>query len=87
MDFGMTGKLGGYYLAEQYRKNAAAGKSEGVGFAELALAIAAGKEASLRGVNDVKPTGIGTYMGESYEERISKITDKRQQVLFKQPMQ
>ena len=26
MDFGVTGKLGGYYLAEQYRKNAAAGK-------------------------------------------------------------
>ena len=24
MDFGVTGKLGGYYLAEQYRKNAAA---------------------------------------------------------------
>ena len=23
MDFGVTGKLGGYYLAEQYRKNAA----------------------------------------------------------------
>ncbi len=22
MDFGVTGKLGGYYLAEQYRKNA-----------------------------------------------------------------
>ncbi len=24
MDFGVTGKLGGYYLAEQYRKNEAA---------------------------------------------------------------
>ena len=36
MDFGVTGKLGGYYLAEQYRKNAAAGKSDGVSFAELA---------------------------------------------------
>lgn len=41
MDFGVTGKLGGYYLAEQYRKNAAAGKSEGVSFAELAAAKAA----------------------------------------------
>ena len=40
MDFGVTGKLGGYYLAEQYRKNAA-GKSEGVSFAELAAAKAA----------------------------------------------
>ena len=34
MDFGVAGKLGGHYLAEQYRKNAAAGKSEGVSFAE-----------------------------------------------------
>lgn len=40
MDFGVTGKLGGYYLAEQYRKNAA-GKSEGMSFAELAAAKAA----------------------------------------------
>lgn len=36
MDFGVTGKLGGYFLAEQYRKSAAAGKSEGVSFAVLA---------------------------------------------------
>ena len=38
MDFGVTGKLGGYYLAEQYRKNAAADKNGGVSFAELAAA-------------------------------------------------
>ncbi|MCI9533366.1 MAG: hypothetical protein HFG53_00980 [Lachnospiraceae bacterium] len=43
MDFGVTGKLGGYYLAEQYRKNAAAGKSGDVSFAELAVAKAAGQ--------------------------------------------
>lgn len=43
MDFGVTGKLGGYYLAEQYRKNAAAGKGGGVSFAELAAAKAAGQ--------------------------------------------
>ena len=42
MDFGVTGKLGGYYLAEQYRKNAAS-KSEGVCFAELAAAKAEGQ--------------------------------------------
>ena len=41
MDFGVTGKLGGYYLAEQYRKTAA-GKREGVSFAELAAAKATG---------------------------------------------
>ena len=36
MDFGLTGKLGGYYLAQQYQKNAAADKSDGVSFAALA---------------------------------------------------
>ena len=42
MDFGVTGKLGGYYLAEQYRKTAT-GKREGVSFAELAAAKATGQ--------------------------------------------
>ena len=36
MDFGLTGKLGEYYLAQQYQKNRAAGKSSGVSFAEIA---------------------------------------------------
>jgi len=43
MDFGVTGKSGEYYLAEQYRKNAAAGTSRGVSFAEIAAAKAAEK--------------------------------------------
>ncbi len=43
MDFGVTGKLGGYYLVEQYRKNVAADKNGGASFAELAAAKAAGK--------------------------------------------
>ncbi len=43
MDFGVTGKLGGYYLVEQYRKNVAADKNGGAGFVELAAAKAAGK--------------------------------------------
>ncbi len=43
MDFGLTGKLGEYYLAQQYRKNESAGKSEGVSFAEIAAAKAAEK--------------------------------------------
>ena len=38
MDFGVTGKLGGYHLAEQYQKKAA-GKSGGVSFAELAQKV------------------------------------------------
>ncbi len=43
MDFGVTGKLGGYYLVEQYRKNVAADKNGGASFVELAAAKAAGK--------------------------------------------
>ena len=43
MNLGVTGKLGGYYLAEQYRKNAAADKNGGVSFSELAAAKAAGQ--------------------------------------------
>ena len=43
MDFGVTGKLGGDYLAEQYRKNAAADKNGGVSFAELAAAKETGQ--------------------------------------------
>ena len=43
MDFGLTGKLGEYYLAQQYQKNGAVGKSSGVSFAELAAAKVAEK--------------------------------------------
>lgn len=43
MDFGLTGKLEGYYLAQQYQKNGATGKSGGVSFAELAATKAAEK--------------------------------------------
>ena len=49
MDFGVTGKSGGYYLAEQYRKNAA-GKSGGMSFAELAAAKAA-EQSDVSGVS------------------------------------
>ena len=34
MNFGLTSKIGEYYLAQQYRKNAAIGKSSGMSFAE-----------------------------------------------------
>ncbi len=43
MDFGLTGKVGGYYLAQQYQKSAEAGKSKGVSFEELAATKAAEK--------------------------------------------
>ncbi len=37
MDFGVIGKLGGYYLAEQYQKNVVPDKNRGVSFAKLAV--------------------------------------------------
>ena len=40
MDFGVAGKLGGYYRTEQYRKNAVADKNGDVIFAELAAKAA-----------------------------------------------
>ncbi|MCI9142404.1 MAG: hypothetical protein HFH87_07240 [Lachnospiraceae bacterium] len=43
MGFGITDKLGGYYLADQYQKNMAAGQSRGVSFAELAATRSAEK--------------------------------------------
>lgn len=43
MDFRVTGKLGEYDLAEQYRKNTAADKNGSVSFAELAAVKAAGQ--------------------------------------------
>lgn len=43
MDFGLTGKVGGYYLAERYQKSVT-GKSEGVSFTELAAAKMARQE-------------------------------------------
>ena len=43
MDYAVTSKLGGCYLAEQYRKNASPDKNGGVSFAELAAAKAVGR--------------------------------------------
>ncbi|RKJ49882.1 hypothetical protein D7X25_19110 [bacterium 1XD42-8] len=43
MDFGVKGKLGGYYLSEQYQKNAAADKNGGANFVEIAAAKAPGR--------------------------------------------
>ena len=61
MDFGLTGKLGGYYLAEQYRKNEAAGKSSGVSFAELAAAKATEKTEGVSFKEMLKSKYPGAY--------------------------
>ena len=73
MDFGVTGKLWEYGTS---RTSAMKERRVDGNFAEIAAAKAAEKEASLRSVNEMRTTGANHYMGESYEERISKITDK-----------
>ncbi len=69
MDLGVTDRLMEYYLKSQIGKNSSADKNGILDFAELYEA--AKPEAALgmlTGKNDY-------YMGESYEERLSKITD------------
>lgn len=88
MDFGVTSKLRGRYLAEQYQNNAASGKSTGTGFLELAATRAAGntaKQAELPEIgNAPRISGSGLYMGETYEERLSKITDPHAAAAFRE---
>lgn len=74
MDFGVTSKLWEYGINS--RTSAIAERNIDGSFAEIAAAEVAEKEASLRGENETRTTGANHYMGESYEERISKITDK-----------
>lgn len=74
MDFGVTNKLWEYGINSH--TSAMAEKNIDGSFAEIAAAKAAEKEASLRSVNEMRTTAANHYMGESYEERISKITDK-----------
>jgi hypothetical protein len=74
MDFGVTSKLWEYGINN--RTSAMAEKNVDGGFVEIAAAKAAEKEDSLRSVNEMRTTGANHHMGESYEERISKITDQ-----------
>ncbi|MDE6026005.1 MAG: hypothetical protein K2G45_11185 [Lachnospiraceae bacterium] len=61
MDFGLTGKLQGYYLAQQYQKNAVTGKREGVSFAELAATKAAEKTEGVSFKEMLKSKYLGAY--------------------------
>lgn len=74
MNFGVTSKLREYGIDS--RTSAMKEKNADGSFVEIAAVKAAEKEASLRSVNEMRTTGVGSYMGESYEECISKITDK-----------
>lgn len=74
MDFGVTSNLERYFLTEQYKKSGTAEKSTGKTFAELAAARTAQKTASQK--TDGNGIQSGFYMGQSYQEHLSKITDK-----------
>ncbi len=70
----MTSKLWEYGINS--RTGAMTEKNIDGSFAEIAAAKVAEKETSLRSENEIRTIAVGNYMGESYEERISKITDK-----------
>ena len=61
MDFGLTGKLGEYYLTQQYQKNRVAGKSDSVSFAELAATKAAEKTEGVSFEEMLKSKYPGAY--------------------------
>lgn len=78
MNLGATDKLSGYYRESLYGKNAAAVKNGTAGFAEqLSAARTVEKAAGTSGVSETQTNGSKSvyYMGKSYEERLSKITD------------
>ncbi len=89
MDFGVTGKLGEYDLAEQYRKNAAADKNGGVSFAELAAVKAAWQRYDFphekffsdkvdESVLDWKPSGADSNLTDaSVQSRIDSTLGKK----------
>ena len=72
MDFGVTGKLEGYYPVGQYRKNEAAGRSAGVGFAELAAAKAPEKTENVSFKEMLKSKYPGAYYNVMDTSRINR---------------
>lgn len=79
MDLGVTNRSSGYQQTGRDLKNVSSEKNIRMSFAELAAARTAGKgtqkpSASER-EKDADGIGTGYYMGASYQERLSKITD------------
>ena len=86
MSIGAASRLEWDYVTEQYLKKAADSTCMGMSFAEMAAAGAAQKAAkqlNVLGVSSGKaPDGL--FMGETYEERLSKITDPHAAAAFKE---
>ena len=82
MDFGVTSNLERYFLTEQYKKSGTSEKSTGKTFEELAAARTAQTTAGQK--TDVNGVQSGFYMGQSYQEHLSKITDKNAASAYQQ---
>ena len=76
MDFGVTDKYLEYGVIS--RTSTMADESADENFVEIALAKAKGKEKEQLSVSEmgISKRETGQYMGESYQERLNKITDK-----------
>ena len=86
MSIGVTGKSEWEYLTERYLRTGTEGKSTGISFAALAdagFAERAAKQRNALGTGTGKAQD-GCYMGESYEERLSKITDGHAAAAFQE---
>ncbi len=86
MSIGVTGKSEWEYLTERYLRTGTEGKSTGISFAALAdagFAERAEKQRNALGTGTGKAQD-GCYMGESYEERLSKITDGHAAAAFQE---
>lgn len=73
MDFGVTDKLTEYYLKSQIGKNSSTNQSR----TDFAEQLAAARSATASGVqsSNSNDTETAYYMGKSYQEALSKITD------------
>lgn len=81
MDIGVTDQLSWCELAGLYQKKGLSDAVKGMSFAKLAAAriseVSAEQPAGPGALKEGTGGGAaGSYMGESYEERLSKITDK-----------
>ena len=94
MEFGVTGRSKGYGLTDQGRSKGASPQNTGLNFAELAAvrfteaaSEPAGAKTTLTGSAPGQQAGAKRnqlYMGETYQERLDKITDKRAAAAFRE---
>lgn len=86
MGIGVTSNLEWHYFTQQFLEKVADGKRPGMSFSDLAAAGFAEKAAKQQTTFGIRAdkTPDGYYMGESYEERLSKITDQHAALAFQE---